>query len=113
MPTGCRRHINAQSRWPWAWPSAITSFRSIEPAKNRGKIVEHVETKEQYLGLIEDLLHIAAHLPLWAIEGVSDGFVSTDELVECVGGARTIDAIYTKDFSELMGIQSVIIIAAA
>ena len=86
---------------------------SIEPAKNRGKIVEHVETKEQYLGLIEDLLHTAAHLPLWAIEGVSDGFVSTDELVECVGGARKIDAIYTKDFSELMGIQSVIIIAGA
>ena len=75
--------------------------------------MEHVETKEQYLGLIEDLLHTAAHLPLWAIEGVSDGFVSTDELVECVGGARKIDAIYTKDFSELMGIQSVIVIAGA
>lgn len=87
---------------------------STEPAMNRsGKLVAHVETKEQYLGLIEDLLHTAAHLPLWAIEGVSDGFVSTDELVECVGGARKIDAIYTKDFSELLGIQSVIITAAA
>ena len=86
---------------------------SVEPVNNRGKVVGHVETKDQYLGLIEDLLQTAAHLPLWAIEGVSDGFVSTDELVECVGGARKIDAVYTKDFSELMGIQSVIIIAAA
>jgi hypothetical protein len=86
---------------------------STEPASNRGKVVAHVETKEQYLGLIEDLLQTGAHLPLWAIEGISDGFVSTDELVECVGGARKIDAIYTKDFSELMGIQSVIITAAA
>lgn len=87
---------------------------SSESARDRGgKLVTHVETKEQYLGLIEDLLHTSAHLPLWAIEGVSDGFVSTDELVECVGGARKIDAIYTKDFSELLGIQAVIITAAA
>ena len=87
---------------------------SSESAKDRGgKLDAYVETKEQYLGLIEDLLHTAAHLPLWAIEAVSDGFVSTDELVECVGNARKIDAIYTKDFSELLGIQAVIITAAA
>jgi hypothetical protein len=49
---------------------------------------------------------------LWAIEAVSDGFVTTDELVECVGNARKIEAIYTKDFSELLGIQAVIITAA-
>ena len=85
-----------------------------ELAKDRtGRLDAYVETKEQYLGLIEDLLHTAAHLPLWAIEAVSDGFVSTDELVECVGNARKIDAIYTKDFSELLGIQAVIITAAA
>jgi hypothetical protein len=72
-----------------------------------------VETKEQYLRLIEDLLQIAAHLPMWAIEGISDGFVSTDELVECVGDARKIEAIYTKDFSELLGIKAVIITARA
>ncbi|HKP37918.1 MAG TPA: hypothetical protein VJT71_13755 [Pyrinomonadaceae bacterium] len=72
-----------------------------------------VETKEQYLRLIEDLLHIAAHLPMMAIEGISDGFVSTDELVECVGKARKIEAIYTKDFSELLGTKAVIITAGA
>ena len=87
---------------------------SSEPGRDRvGKLSAHVETKEQYLGLVEDLLQTAAHLPLWAIEGISDGFVSQDELVECVGNARKIDAVYTKDFSELLGTQSVIITAAA
>jgi hypothetical protein len=85
-----------------------------ELAKDRnGKLDSYVETKEQYLGLIEELLHTAAHLPQWAIEAVSDGFVTTDELVECVSDARKIDAIYTKDFSELLGIKAVIITAVA
>jgi|SRR5215510_665217 len=83
-------------------------------AGQRGaKLDGYVETKEQYLRLIEDLLTTAAHLPVWAIEGVSDGFLSTEELIECVESARAIDAIYTKDFSELLGIQSVIITASA
>ncbi len=85
-----------------------------ESTKDRnGKLDPYVETKEQYLSMIADLLQTAAHLPLWAIEAVSDGFVTTDELVECVGDTRKIDAIYTKDFSELLGVQSVIITAAA
>ena len=85
-----------------------------ELARDRGgKLDAYVETKEQYLGLIEDLLHTSAHLPLWALEAVSDGFVTTDELVECVSNTRKIDAIYIKDFSELLGIQAVIITAAA
>jgi hypothetical protein len=78
-----------------------------------GRLAAPVETKEQYLKLIEDLLHIAGHLPTWAIAGISDGFVSTDELVETVADARKIDAVYTKDFSELLGVKAVIITATA
>jgi hypothetical protein len=85
-----------------------------EPGHDRiSRFGAPVETKEQYLRLIEDLLQISGHLPMWAIEGVSDGFVSTDELVECVGDARKIEAVYTKDFSELLGIKAVIITAGA
>ena len=85
-----------------------------EPGPDRvNRFGAPVETKEQYLRLIEDLLNIAAHLPMMAIEGISDGFVSTDELIECVGKARKIEAIYTKDFSELLGIKAVIITAGA
>lgn len=78
-----------------------------------GRMATPVETKEQYLKLVEDLLHIAGHLPTWAIAGISDGFVSTDELIETVGDARKIDAVYTKDFSELLGVKAVIITATA
>jgi hypothetical protein len=99
--------------WREEWMRMGKSFWGELARDRAGKLDAYVETKEQYLGLIEDLLHTAAHLPLWAIEAVSDGFVSTDELVECVGNARKIDAIYTKDFSELLGIQAVIITAAA
>lgn len=99
--------------WREEWLRQSKGFWS-EPGLDRtSRVGAPVETKEQYLRLIEDLLHIAGHLPMWAIEGISDGFVTTDELVECVGDARKIDAIYTKDFSELLGIKSVIIIAGA
>jgi hypothetical protein len=92
-----------QGKGPWS-----------EPHKERGaKLDAYVETKEQYLGLIDDILHTAAHVPMWAIEAVSDGFVSTDELVECVGNTRKIEASYRKDFSELLGIQAVIITAGS
>jgi hypothetical protein len=90
-----------QAKGPWS-----------EQTKERGaKLDAYVETKEQYLGLIDDILHIAAHVPMWAIEAVSDGFVSTEELVECVSNTRKIEATYRKDFSELLGIQAVIITA--
>ena len=71
------------------------------------------ETKEQYLRSLEDLLSIAAHIPGWAIAGISDGFVSSDELVETIGEARRIEAVYIKDFSELLGLKAVIVTATA
>jgi hypothetical protein len=99
--------------WREEWIRQGKGFWSDLSKERNSKLDAYVETKEQYLGLIEDLMHTAAHLPQWAIEAVSDGFVTTDELVECVGNTRKIDAIYTKDFSELLGIKAVIITAAA
>ena len=98
--------------WREEWIRQGKGFWS-DLSKDRNKLDAYVETKEQYLGLIEDLMHTAAHLPQWAIEAVSDGFVTTDELAECVSNTRKIDAVYTKDFSELLGIKAVIITAAA
>ena len=99
--------------WREEWIRQGKGFWSDLSKERNSKLDAYVETKEQYLGLIEDLMHTAAHLPQWAIEAVSDGFVTTDELVECVSNTRKIDAIYTKDFSELLGIKAVIITAAA
>ena len=98
--------------WREEWIRQGKGFWS-DLSKDRNKLDAYVETKEQYLGLIEDLMQTAAHLPQWAIEAVSDGFVTSDELAECVSNTRKIDAIYTKDFSELLGIKAVIITAAA
>jgi hypothetical protein len=47
----------------------------------------------------------------WAISHVDEGFVSTSELAECVGRIRRVDAVYTKDFSELTGARAAIITA--
>ena|ERR1043166_2228462 len=99
--------------WREEWIRQGQGIRSQATRVRGGKLDAYVETKEQYLGLIDDLLHTAAHIPMWALEAVSDGFVSTEELVECVSNTRRIDAIYTKDFSELLGVQAIIITAAA
>jgi len=99
--------------WREEWIRQGQGIRSQATRVRSGKLDAYVETKEQYLGLIDDLLHTAAHIPMWALEAVSDGFVSTEELVECVSNTRRIDAIYTKDFSELLGVQAIIITAAA
>lgn len=90
-------------------------LRQSRTSRNNGhaRLAAPVETKEQYLRLVEDLLNIGAHVPTWAIAGISDGFVSTDELVECIADTRKIDAVYTKDFSELLGLKAVLITAAA
>ena len=98
--------------WREEWIRQGKGFWSDLSKERNSKLDAYVETKEQYLRLIEDLMHTAAHLPQWAIEAVSDGFVTTDELVECVSNTRKIDTIYTKDFSELLGIKAVIITAA-
>lgn len=99
--------------WREEWIRQGRVVSSDGSRDRNGKLDVYIETREQYLGLIEDLMHTAAHLPQWAIEAVSDGFVTTDELVDCVSNTRKIDAIYTKDFSELLGIKAVIITATA
>lgn len=99
--------------WREEWLRQGKGFWSEPGQDGISRFGAPVETKEQYLRLIEELLHIAAHVPKWAIEGISDGFISTDELIECIGDTRKIDAIYTKDFSELLGIKAVIVTAGS
>ncbi len=76
-----------------------------------GKFGAAVATKSQYLQLLEDVLHSAANVPIWAIAHVEDGFINTQDLVETIGRVRRVDTIYSKDFSELTGTKAVIITA--
>ena len=99
--------------WREEWVRQGRGFWNDMAKDRAGKLGAHVVTKDQYLNQIEDVLRTAAHMQTWAIEAVGDGFVSTDELIECIRELRKVDAVYTKDFSELLGVRAVIIIASA
>ncbi|MEP6706078.1 MAG: hypothetical protein ABJC05_01085 [Pyrinomonadaceae bacterium] len=109
-------HGDANSRrlvWREEWLRRGNDFWPEMERKRAGKLGGHVETRQQYLNLLEDLLHTAAHIPIWAIENVADGFISNEELAEAVTRVRNVDAIYSKDFSELTGARASIITASS
>src|SRR3989440_4050684 len=76
-----------------------------------GKLDAHIETKQQYLRLVEELLDTATHIRAWAIAHVETGLVTTEELVETIRRIRKVETIYTKDFSELLSARAAIITA--
>jgi hypothetical protein len=70
-----------------------------------------VQSKQQYLGFVEDLLRTASHIPAWAIAHTENGFISNDELVEKVSRVRKVASIYSKDFSDMLGVRASVIVA--
>lgn len=88
-------------------------FWSDFEQRQSGRIGTLIETKSQYLRLLEETLRTAAHIKNWAIAHVEDGFISTQDIVETIAQSRirNVDTIYTKDFSELTGTKAVIITA--
>ena len=103
-------HHNACA-WREEWLQGGDDFWGEFEKTRAGKLGSRVQSKQQYLGLVEDLLHTAAHLPAWAIAHTENGFISTDELVETISRVRKIDAVYSKDFSDLLGVRAAIITA--
>jgi hypothetical protein len=99
------------SAWREDWVHGSDGFWDDLEAAHAGRLGTHVETKHQYLRFLEDLLHVAANMPVWAVAHVEDGFITNDELVETIGRVRKVETIYTKDFSELMGVRATIITA--
>lgn len=79
--------------------------------RQAGRLGTLIETKSQYLRLLEETLRTASHIKTWAIAHVEDGFIATQDIVETIGRIRRVDTIYTKDFSELTGTKAVIITA--
>jgi len=99
--------------WREEWLKGGDDFWDEFEKARAGKLGSRVQSKQQYLGLLEDLLHTAAHLPAWAIAHTENGFISTDDVVETVGRVRKIDAIYAKDFSDLLGVKAAIVTASS
>lgn len=97
------------SAWREDWVHGNDGFWDDMDNARAGRLGTHVETKQQYLRFVEDLLKTASHLPRWEIAHVEDGFISTPELVETVSNVRKVGTIYSKDFSELIGARAAII----
>lgn len=97
--------------WREEWLRGGDDFWNDFNHQLAGKLGAPVQSKQQYLGFVEDLLRTASHIPIWAIAQTENGFISSEELVETVGRIRRVDAIYTKDFSDLLGVRAAIVTA--
>ena len=97
--------------WREEWVRGGDDFWDDLEQTRIGQFGAHVETKSQYLHLIEDVLRTASHIGKWTVAHVEDGFISTQDVVETIGDVRRVDTIYTKDFTELTGTKAVIITA--
>jgi hypothetical protein len=102
---------NEWTAWREVWLRGNDAFWDDAAHARLERLGSPVESRQQYLHLLEDFLTVALHLPQWAIAHVENGFITTQELVECINRVRKVETIYTKDFSELMGARAVIITA--
>ena len=110
QPMGPRQ---APFAWREEWMLGGDDFWQDLEKTRAGKLGSRVQSKKQYLGFVEDLLHTAAHIPSWAIAHTENGFISSEELIDIVSGVRRIDAVYSKDFSDLLGVRASIISAVS
>ncbi|MDQ3665076.1 MAG: hypothetical protein M3410_00525 [Acidobacteriota bacterium] len=99
------------SGWREVWLRGGDDFWNDFNQQQAGKLGAPVQSKQQYLGFVEDLLRTASHIPIWAIAQTENGFISSEELVETVSRIRKVNAIFTKDFSDLLGVRATIITA--
>jgi hypothetical protein len=75
------------------------------------RLGSRVQSKQQYLGFVEDLLRTASHIPAWAVAHTENGFISNEELVEKIRRVRKVASIYSKDFSDMLGVRASLIVA--
>lgn len=103
--------LSSKDRWREEWLRVGTNFwRELDKAQ-AGKLGAPAETRSQYLRFLEDTLSIASNIKHWAISTTEGGLLATQDLVDTVAKIRRVDAIYTKDFSELLGQKAVIVTA--
>ena len=101
------------SRWREEWLRGGDDFWTDFEKQRAGRLGAPIQSKQQYLGFVEDLLRTAAHIPGWAIGHTENGFITSEELVETVGRIRRVESVYTKDFSDLLGVRASIITAGS
>ncbi len=95
--------------WREEWVRGGTEFWDEFEAARAGRLGGRIETKQQYLHLVEELLEAAGHFKSWAIAYTEGSHTMTAEIVETLRRIRKVETIYTKDFSELLGARATII----
>lgn len=105
------RNAFGWTAWREEWIRGSDNFWQEMEVAQTGKLGTHVETKSQYLRLVEDVLRTASNIEKWTIAHTEDSFISAQDLIETVSRIRRVDTIFTKDFSELTGTKAVIITA--
>ena len=99
--------------WREEWLRGSDDFW-VDLERERGaKLGSRIQSKQQYLGFVEDLLRTASHIPAWAIAHTENGFISNEELVDKIGRVRKVEAMYSKDFSDLLGVRASIVVATS
>lgn len=99
--------------WREEWLRGGDDFWIDFERAQKARLGSRVQSKQQYLGFVEDLLRTASHIPIWAIAHTENGFISNEELVEKVSRVRKVASIYSKDFSDMLGVRASLIIAAS
>jgi hypothetical protein len=97
--------------WREEWLRGSDEFWLDFERSRQARLGSPVQSKQQYLGFVEDLLRTASHIPTWAIAHTENGFISNDELFEKIGRVRKVASIYSKDFSDMLGVRASVIIA--
>lgn len=114
LPAAGARELSRSAglaQWKEEWLRGGNDFWPEFESAGNGRLGGHVETKSQYLMALESSLRTASHIPNWAISHIDGGLISTSDIVGIISDIRRIDKIYTKDFSELLGMKAVIITA--
>lgn len=104
----------ARAVWQEEWIRGGDDFWGELDSLRSGKLGMPVQTKSQYLKLLQETLGRAGNFRKWAIAHVESGLLSTEDIVatiESINKRRPVEAVFTKDLSELTGTKAVIITA--
>jgi hypothetical protein len=97
--------------WREEWLRGGDDFWLDLERSQKARLGSRVQSKQQYLGFVEDLVRTASHIPTWAIAHTENGFISNEELVDKVNRVRKVSTIYSKDFSDMLGVRASLIVA--
>lgn len=102
-PGGLAAWRRRGAEWREVWVRRDAAEWDHLVSSRHGQLGDQVHSKERYLDLVTRFLSEAGSFPIWAISHTENGFITIGELATQIRHLRRIDAIYHKDFSEVVG----------